>query len=261
MSIDHTPFLEEEYEALMGLPGYPYLRIEPILLLDNNDEVDELWHSAQEELLFSLHGLKGQLLVVSNHRVRVFKITAPRGFIRGSIGFLYDMTSPLAEIGDAIDTVKDLGGAANTFKNWLSPKQRRQRAANKDSGMPNPKEIKDVTWKTKDPETLALVSLYKERILLENAFKWKLLREAYWRNDDKPHLAIHFAESQITFSTLGKKGNTQSDSFKVAEPCCIPEIAELVAKLNFPLIEKSGWNVDLDDGVLLQDASAVVESE
>jgi len=255
MAIDHSPFLEEEHEVLSELPGFPYLRIEPILLLDNNDDVDELWRSEQEELLFCVHGVKGQLLVVSNHRIRVFRIPKPQGFMRGTAGFLFDM-SPLGEIVGAFDGVKDVAVSANSFRKWVSPKQRRQRAENEAAGMPNPKDFEDVTWKIKDPNILAMISCYKERVLLENAFKWKLLHEEYWRNDEKRYLAIHFGEKQITFSAADSEGDINSDTFEAAEPCGIPEIAQFVAEINFQLLENSGWTAVLDEGVLLHDAAA-----
>ena len=157
MAKDHTSFMEEESEALMELPGFPYLRFEPILLQGNIEDVDELWRSEQEELLFLLHGAEKQLLLVSNHRIRIFEIPAPTSLSSFAGSLLFSLT-PVGElvgaVGDAYDNVKDMAGAANTFRKWVSPKHRRQRADNTAAGMPNTKDFKDVVWDTEELEIL-----------------------------------------------------------------------------------------------------------
>jgi len=243
MSVDHTPFVEDESESLLELPGFPYLRIEPILLLGNYDDIDELLRSEQEELLFAVHGYDHDLLVASNHRVRIFKIPQPKGFIRRSVGFLVDIAIP-AEIGDAIDTVKDVAGAANSFKNWVSPQQRRQRAENEATNMPNPKDFKDVTWETEDPETLILISCYKERILLENSFNWKVRFEEKWRDEKSACCAILFCDEMgIVFTFEDRQGNHSFEEPFFCDTDPVIEVVKFTAEMNSRLIQNSGWTI------------------
>ena len=251
---DHSLFLEDWHESLAELPGFPYLRVEPILLLGNIEDVKELWESPQEELIFSLHGKKGRLLVVTNHRISVYRIPKPKGFIRRATGFIFDI-SPLGPLSDAMEVigaVQDVSGAAKSITSWLSPKQRRQRSANKDAGMPNPKDIKDTTWKTKDLEILALINLYRERILIDNAFEWKTVNQLYWRTDGWGFPQIHIEENNITLTLMDVNGDIAEERFETSTIFGLPEIVEYIIEKNLMLLHDNGWSVRNDEGVVLQ---------
>ena len=101
-------------------------------------------------------------------------------------------------------------------------------------------------------EQLMMISIYRERILLENAFGWKLKTEKYWRNDQETYPWIHFGESGVTLAT-SEAGATEPvvGSFEALVPCNIPEIAEHVANVNFDLISHYGWSAALNEGVIL----------
>lgn len=252
MSIDHSPFFEDEYESLIDLPGFPYIRIEPMLLMGEVDDIDALWRSQHEELLFALHGKKGDFLVVSNHRLCVYEIPRPMsGATWLGINVLINLPG-ISTIYGAFDDLKGIGSATAKFTSWVSPTQRKKRKLNEKERMPNPKDIRDVAWDTEDENQVMLISIYRERILLENAFGWKLRTEKYWRNDQESYPRIHFGENGVTLAMCEAGSNeTITGSFEALAPCAIPEIAEHVASVNFDLITRYGWTAERREGVIL----------
>ena len=254
---DHSQFVEEWHELLVKLPGFPYLRVEPVLLLGNMDEVKELWDSPQEELIFSLHGKKGRLLVVSNHRISVYTIPQPKGFIRRAAGFLFDIAplGPISDMMEVVGAVQDVSGAAKSMTSWLSPKQRRERSANKDAGIPNRKDIKDARWKTKDPNTLALINLYREPILLDNVFQWKIENQFSWRTEAMDIPQIHIGENQIALTFMDANGDIAEEIFETNDEFGLTEIATYITEMNLTLLHDHGWTAGIFEGVILQNAS------
>jgi len=234
---DHADYLEEDYEKFFEMPGFPYLRMNHVLFTDEDNSV----HAASDEhLLVAMHGTSGELLVVSNERIRVYKIPGKKSFLRRAGGVGIGFVPGVGEILDGIDSAKELFQAAGNVKGWISPGDRREVARRKKERMPSRKEARDLVWDLGSLETLAMILCYRERILLENGFGWNKKYEANLARTSKKPTEVSVGGKGIHFNIGGKKAFTGFAKSKWD----FPALAGLLVEKNRQALEAMGWTVE-----------------
>src|SRR5450755_1930125 len=82
---DHTKYFESNFQELSEIPGFPLLRI--------NQEIKNMeghLSSDEEHLLFAMHGRSAKFLVLSNKKIKVYKIPETKSFGNEAGGFALD---------------------------------------------------------------------------------------------------------------------------------------------------------------------------
>jgi len=254
---DHSIYLAENFTDFVHTPGFPYLRIHPALLIE--DYPVQL-SATEEQVLLVMHSTSNNLLLVSNRNVFVYKIPRYKPFLErlGGVGVKVAL-GLIPGVGQALEVADKLGEGRENFQSWgkllggLTGKAKKerledlQRAAER---MPTKKELEDLTWDTRNENTLLLILCYRDRILLENGFEWKATFKTSLGKSDKTQNNIAIDSAGIVFHLNGKSISVpfvrkKFDSIAIAKVLierCHQELAS------------AGWSVESDDKkIILKD--------
>lgn len=150
---DYTKFLDNSHTAISINPGYPYFRAHPNFSNHLN------FTSEKEDLLIAMHGQADKLLIISNKRILIYKVSSE-----------YEETK-----SNGINILRDLN-IANLTK-WI-PKRRRLRHHQKQEYRGvflQSDDIINLTRPLQKSEILALIICLRQDIFLQNSFSWKTL--------------------------------------------------------------------------------------
>jgi hypothetical protein len=170
---DHSKYLIEGCETFSDAPGFPHIRMNPALLAGD----DGVLSASDEQVLLVTHCSSAELLVVSNKGILVYQVPqASSGAAKAAKFVGANVLVNLPVVGHAYELFHGVGEmfhGAVKLKHWISPSDRREAAQREKDHMPAKEEGKETVWDLRDANILALLALYKDRILLENGFGWK----------------------------------------------------------------------------------------
>lgn len=247
---DHSVYMAENFIDFVKTPGFPYLRLNPALLIF--DQPVELSAEA-EQVLLVMHSTSNNLLVVSNRNVIVYQIPRYKPFLErlGRVGV--DITLGLIPgVSQVMEIADKLGEGHENLQNWgkllggLTGKAKKERLADLQRAaerMPTKKELEDLTWDTRKEATLILLVCYWDRILLENGFEWKTVFKASLEKSTKTPNNVTIDSSGIVFYLNEKR---MSVPF-IKKKFDFKENAEILLHLHRPLLESAGWTVKSDE--------------
>ncbi|MGE5250693.1 MAG: hypothetical protein ACM3QS_10830 [Bacteroidota bacterium] len=241
---DHSVYLETDAAAVAQSPGFPYLRLSPVLI---DTESPERFSAPAEELLLAMHLSDGKLLVISNKHISIYKVPSKKSFIQKatSVG-LHVGVGLIPGVGELVDAAEKVSEAAVGTWNFASGKKRKQRKEDSlraAEGMPTKKEIEDLVWDYRDRNTLALILLYQDRILLRNGFEWKTEFKAPLENTAGQPIEITADSKGIRFAAGRQKTFTQY----AAKDWAPLKITAALIEMNGPALEAAGWVVESSD--------------
>ena len=244
MSTDHSIYLDKNLHNFILGPGFPYLRLNPALI--NSTSTNEI-SSAGEQLLLAMHCPLGQLLVISNKHIYIYQI--PRQMTRlqtaGNVGIKVGL-GYVPILGQLLGAVDDIMGPVGWVWHRISgkaKKERQEEILRVMEALPTKKQIENVVWDFRDPDTLKLILCYEERMLLRNGFLWNTLFKASLQNTVHEPIVITVDRSGIT-TTVGRKKGFAYYVGKDWDPLIIA--ADLI-KLNRQALEAAGWSVETAD--------------
>lgn len=200
MSSDHSIYFEEGQNLLdvIRSPGFPHVRLHPAVL--DPSRIDE-FSPADEILLLAMHLQANQLLVISNKSISIYLIPQLKSKLQtaGSIGLKVGI-GMIPIVGDLLDAGEKLLKPVEWIKAGRQRKKDKVLAA---EGMPTNEEINNMAWDFRDPDTLKLIQIYKEKILLKNGFKWRMPYRMSLE-DTQEQILITVEEKGIRI-TIGRK--------------------------------------------------------
>ena len=204
----------------------------------------------------SCTGKRGSCWSSRNRRLIVYKIPRQKSLLRRTAGFAFGFV-PLGPIGDVmdaggevIDKARSVGRGLKTAKDWVSSGERRNKKQNVADGMPNRKDRLDVVWDLREPDIVAMVTCYRDRILMENAFDWKVRRETCWQDPECSLLAIRVGHDEVTFA-LGEAEPTGYPFHYLDADYGLLEIANFLIETNIDSLESHGWGAAIDGDELI----------
>lgn len=247
---DHSIYLAENFTDFFHTPGFPHLRLHPALILA--DHPDQL-SASEEQVLLVMHSTSNNLLVVSNRNVIVYKIPRFKPFLErvGVAGAKFTL-GLIPGVGQAMEIADKLGEGRDNFQAWgtllggLTGKAKRERAADLQrmaEGMPTKKELEDLTWDTRDENTLKLILCYRDKILLQNGFEWKAGFKASLDRSDKAPNSITVSGKDILFRVGGKSSHVPFPKGKFDALA----ITSALARIHQEALASAGWIVESDD--------------
>jgi hypothetical protein len=241
---DHSLYLEENASDIVQVPGFPYLRLSPALV--NHEDPNRL-SPFEEQLLFAMHCPGGKLLVVSNKHVRIYKLPPKKSFLQKAVSFGVDVgIGSIPVLGESLDAIEKLKRPAEWVWNTATrkkAKERREDEARAAEGLPTKSELEDLVWDVKDRDTLMLILLYREKILLRNGFGWKKEFEAPLPKAATEPMEVSVDAKGISF-LIGRKKVQAAYAGKDWAPL---KIAEALMDTNRQALEAAGWSVEIGD--------------
>ncbi len=261
MAKDHSEYLDERFELFRQQPHFPTLRVHPAM---ESGEMREALSAEGEHLLLVLHCGSAELLVVSSKRIVIYKVPH-KSSTAASVGKFVGMNilvnipvvGELYEAGEKIEGV--FHGMVN-LKHWLTPGDRREAEQRKKDHMPPRGEGKEMVWDLHDDNVLALIAAYRDRILLENSFDWKILFTTPIADPGS-----HVAEITIAPDGIHFTGSTNlavsHPHLAYAQPdwSLVPAAEYLLKKNKLPL-KAAGWVAESDgDRIALKRKPALVQ--
>lgn len=251
---DHSVYLAENFTDFVQTPGFPYLRLNPALLVfDDPVQLPD----DEEQVLLVMHSTSNNLLVVSNRNVFVYQVPRFKPFLErlGRVGV--DITLGLIPgVSQVMEIADKLGEGHENLQAWgkllggISGKAKKERLADLQLAaerMPTKKELEDLTWDTRKETTLILLVCYWDRILLENGFEWKVaFKESLGKSNKTPN-NITIDLSGIVFQLNGRR---MSVPF-VKKKFNFKETAEVILHLHRSALESVGWTVQSDEKMVV----------
>lgn len=238
---DHSVYLEKE-QALAEIaqsPGFPYLRIHPALI--DTSRLAEI-SPTDEKLLLAMHLRGNQLLVISNKSAAVYQIPQFKQRSKlvavGGVGLKFGI-GMIPIVGDLMDVGEQLWKPVEWIKSGREKKDDEKRWA---EGLPSNEEIKSVAWDFNDQDTLTLIQIYKEKILLKNGFRWQTLFQVSFDKPAEP-VVITVEEKGIRVK-VGRKEAIALYLDKSWEPL---KIADILVQHNRQAFEVMGCSIEASE--------------
>lgn len=236
---DHSIYCEagQSLADVAQTPGFPFLRLHPALI--DVSRVNEI-SPTDEKLLLAMHLQGNQFLVISNKFATVYMVPQMKTKLQraGRVGLKIGI-GMIPIVGELLDAGENLLKPVEWIKAGRERKEDRIKAA---EGMPTNEEINSVAWDFKDRDTLTLVQIYKEKILLQNGFKWQTLFKVPL---DKPgEKTMVTVEERGVRVTVGRKEAMALYLDKSWDPL---KLAELLVEHNRPAFEAMGCSIEVGD--------------
>jgi hypothetical protein len=238
---DHSVYLEKEQTLadIAQSPGFPYLRIHPALI--DTSRLAEI-SSAEERLLLAMHLPGNQLLVISNRSAIVYQIPQFKQRSKlaavGGVGLKIGI-GMIPVVGELMDAGEKLWKPVEWIKAGREKKDDQKRW---EEGLPSNEEIKSVAWDFNDQDTLILIQIYKEKILLKNGFKWQTLFQVSFDKPAEP-VVVTVEEKGIRVK-VGRKEAMTLYLDKSWEPL---KIADILVQHNRQAFEAMGCSIEIGD--------------
>jgi hypothetical protein len=238
---DHSVYLEKE-QALADVarsPGFPYLRIHPALI--DTSRMNEI-SSEGERLLLAMHLPGNQLLVISNRSAAVYQIPQFKQRSKlaavGRVGWKVGI-GMIPVVGELMDVGEKLWKPVEWIKSGREKKDDEKRW---EEGLPSNEEIKSVAWDFNDQDTLTLIQIYKEKILLKNGFKWQTLFQASFEKQTEP-VVVTVEEKGIRL----KVGRKEAMALYLDKSWGPLKIADILIQHNRQAFEGMGCSIETAD--------------
>lgn len=224
---------EQNLRDVVNSPKFPYLRLHPAII--DPTRMNELSIS-EEKLLLAMHLQSRQFLVVSNKSLSIYQIPQIRtglqtaGLVGAKIGIGF-----IPGVGELFDAGEKLMGAGE----WVKKKwEQREDKSKAKEGMPTKKYIDSTGWDFRNPDTLQLIQIYKEKILLKNGFEWKKVFSMPLENPaEQIAIVATQKEMQIAFGKKKVKAPYLDNSWELLK------VAERLIEQNRQALELAGWSV------------------
>lgn len=238
---DHSIYLEQEQSLaeVAQSPGFPHLRIHPALI--DTSRLTEI-SPTEEKLLLAMHIQGNQLLVISNKSATVYQIPQFKQRSKlaavGKVGLKIGI-GMIPVVGELMDAGEKLMKPVEWIKAGRERKENKIRAA---EGLPTTDEINSVAWDFNDQNTLTLIQIYKERILLENGFKWQTPFKVSFDKKDEP-VVITIEEKGIRIK-VGRKETMTLYLDNSWEPL---KLADILVQHNRQAFEALGCSIEASE--------------
>ncbi len=229
---DNLVYFEENFEIFSEMLGFPYLRLNPMLL---SDEINNLLSTTNEMLLLMMHCNSAELLVVSNKRILLYRIPQPRS--KGKIATEFGIFSFVPYGIVLIILLRRLTRQSRDVPRLSFLKRRREEARRVEECLPSIKEACKQVWDISNLEVLAKILCYRNKIILENSFCWKNKLKKIFNNPTE----ILIGTDGISLFVGNKKefiGYAKSEWNFI-------QIAHLLVEQNRKALELIGWTVDI----------------
>ena len=240
MATNHAIYFEDGQDLLDVLqsPGFPQLRLHPALL--DGTRIDEIT-TDQETLVLAMHCSSDQLLVISNRSIHIYKVPRLKsglfraGAVAAKVGVGF-----IPVVGELLDAGEKLLKPVEWVK---ARKERKEDKIRTQEGMPTRELIDIMRWDYREPNTLKALLIYKEKILLRNAFEWKTAFKAPLQKTAGEAVVVTVESGGIRI----ENGKQKTFATYLDSGWAPLQLGREVIECARQALEAAGWSVEVGD--------------
>jgi hypothetical protein len=201
--------------------------------------------AGEEQLLLAMHCSSDQLLVISNKSIHIYKVPRLKsglfraGAVAAKVGIGF-----IPVVGELLDAGEKLLKPVEWVKARKDRKEDKLRAQD---GMPTRELIDIMRWDYREPDTLKALLIYKEKILLKNAFEWKTAFTAPLQKTPGEPLVITVESGGIRI----ERGRQKTFAPYLELGSGPLQLAREVIDCSRQALEVAGWSIESDDEKLV----------